>query len=951
MDATLSEHSSAQDGSTETPQGLSLAPAGPLHAPDAIQALHPTKPATAHPLLSNDALRRNAHWTHLLQVQRDLESESLSEGAANFRRRLEKSEEKGRASTMGAARHLLTHAIEPTAAAIRFWMAEQQARRGVRHCAVTWLNKLSEHTIEPIETEDGPRWLVKAIDGKVVGRYNSEEKAKRKKTDCEALRPGADAAAFMAVRAILDELGKKNSVREISLRISGLLLDELRFRRFEYKAPGLFEYKMNSFNTSSYVHMARSMAAAMRYAEVDISDLEMSPTHRVLVGTKLIDLVLQATKLIEIESATKVITRRRALVRNELLVVPTEETKAFMAKRNSVLEFLAPVLMPMVVPPMQWEVGRRGGYRFALRNTVPLVRGSNAQTKRIEESDLQLVYSSLNAIQNTPWKINGHVLALVEQMADNHIGLAGLPTEDREPDPPKPEDIDTNEVARRAWRRVAHRVKERNHARENKALEFARVMTAATRMKDQAAFFFPHNLDFRGRIYPIPHHLTPQGDDLQKALLTFSTGKPLGPMGASYLALHGINCMDELPAVNGVRRKVSAMTLEERIAWVTSNEAEIYAAAKDPLSYRWWAEAKYPLMFYAFCVEWAGFMDASKTGNGHDYVCHLPVSIDGACNGLQHFAAMLRDPVSARAVNVTPNAEPQDVYLRIAEAVKDWLESVQGADADLAAMWLASGLVTRDLTKRPTMTFSYGSKHYGFQEQLVQYLLDLENSAAITQCLVRTDDREKKPRQALAPACRLMASAIWESLQSQVSGAFKAMEWMQKVARQISQTGNPIEWTVPVSGFHVRQEYFESKRRLVTTVLAGRVIAPRVFERTNDIQVHKQANAVSPNVVHSLDAAGLMIAVSLAQAEGVEQFATVHDSYGALPADMEIIWRTARQSFVHLYTQHNIIRELAEQFQAQAKMGQDGVREAIPEPPPLGALDVSAVLASDYFFC
>jgi DNA-directed RNA polymerase len=44
------------------------------------------------------------------------------------------------------------------------------------------------------------------------------------------------------------------------------------------------------------------------------------------------------------------------------------------------------------------------------------------------------------------------------------------------------------------------------------------------------------------------------------------------------------------------------------------------------------------------------------------YVSHLPVHMDGSCNGLQHYAALGRDEAGGRAVNLLPSNTPQDVY-------------------------------------------------------------------------------------------------------------------------------------------------------------------------------------------------------------------------------------------------------------------------------------------------
>jgi hypothetical protein len=48
-------------------------------------------------------------------------------------------------------------------------------------------------------------------------------------------------------------------------------------------------------------------------------------------------------------------------------------------------------------------------------------------------------------------------------------------------------------------------------------------------------------LDFRGRAYPIPPHLSHIGDDLSRGLLLFGEAKPLGERGLRWLKIHLAN--------------------------------------------------------------------------------------------------------------------------------------------------------------------------------------------------------------------------------------------------------------------------------------------------------------------------------------------------------------------------------------------------------------------------
>jgi DNA-directed RNA polymerase len=848
-----------------------------------------------------DNAAREEQWNNLLERQRELEDNSLALGGQRFRRRVAEATQAGKASTVGAARKLLQLAIEPLEAGINRLIEDSSSKRGPKHEALKW---------------------------------------------CKLL--GADVAAYMTVKIVLDGVkpdgfmrteelnfqraAKRLPLREAALEISQLILDELRYRKFQTEAPGLFNYRMGKFTTSSYAHMARSMNAAMKYADVDVSDVDMTPQKRIQVGTKLIDLLVETTHIVEVVRRVTPQKSKRGRVTNELFVSPTQETLKWLCQRNDALEFLSPIAMPMVVPPLPWGPGVSGGYRFAMRNKWSLVRKAKPDHQKvIARTEIPVVYEAINRIQDTAWRINKAVLELVETIQQKGSAMAGVPAYEDDPLPPKPLDIDTNEDARKKWRRAAHAVRELNHLRAVRAVEHMKVLSAARGVMPEGAIYFPYNLDFRGRVYPISNYLSPQGSDLSRALLTFADAKPLGSDGARWLAIHGANCLGDTPE----GEKISKMTFADRVDWIERRSDDICRVASDPLTHVWWEKADKPLQFYAFCMEWSRFI---ASGRSESFVSGLPIAQDGSCNGLQHFSALLRDEVGGMTVNLIPQDTPQDIYQRIADKVLDKLEE-RAQWSWFAARWLSSGLVTRKLTKRPTMTFGYGSKKFGFRSQIIEYLMGLDNWHEV-KALFTEDDKHL-----VGDAAYLMSELIWDSLRETVVAAADAMAWMQDAVRKIVVTGKAVQWRVPATGFPVEQAYFVSTSKCVETVLAGRVVQPRIYADTNQIELHKQVNSVAPNVVHSLDAAALMLTVQRAAAEGVEAFGMIHDSYATVPGDCSVLAQATRQSFVRLYTSNNVIGSLYSQFMGQMTNPQD-----CPAPPRLGDLDVSAVLASEYFF-
>lgn len=48
-------------------------------------------------------------------------------------------------------------------------------------------------------------------------------------------------------------------------------------------------------------------------------------------------------------------------------------------------------------------------------------------------------------------------------------------------------------------------------------------------------FWLGHNMDFRGRVYPLCPHLQHMSNDMSRSLLSFAKGEKLGPDGLDWL--------------------------------------------------------------------------------------------------------------------------------------------------------------------------------------------------------------------------------------------------------------------------------------------------------------------------------------------------------------------------------------------------------------------------------
>src|SRR5262249_36229828 len=294
-----------------------------------------------------------------------------------------------------------------------------------------------------------------------------------------------------------------------------------------------------------------------------------------------------------------------------------------------------------------------GGY---LVNPLQLLkRQPNKRVLRLlKKAVLTPVLSAVNAMQNTAYRINEDIHRDMRDGWDGGHPFFGLETLSLEQLPPRlPEDADPDQIHERKRERAdAYNLNNRIKGIK-KVIELR--LSVAERFLDRPQIYFPHQLDHRGRAYPVPQLVNPQSDDIGRSLLEFADGKPLGERGAYWLAIHIANCYWK-------RNKVS---LDERLAWVHRHEQEIIAFAADPLRiHRFWDEADKPWSFLAACKEWKRYKE-----EGPGFRSHLPVSMDGTCNGYQHLSAIGRDPIGGRATNLVPGGEPKDIYQEVADYV------------------------------------------------------------------------------------------------------------------------------------------------------------------------------------------------------------------------------------------------------------------------------------------
>lgn len=636
----------------------------------------------------------------------------------------------------------------------------------------------------------------------------------------------------------------------------------------------------------------------------------------------------------------------------------TPQAMAHLEDISSDLVLRRLVGVPMTGAPLRWEesvlyIPTPEGVPLP----YPLVRSFQKPVRAhvdraVRSGQAQPVLDALNAIQSVLWRINEPILSLVKHCYDHDIAVPGLPPRKdlNIPDKPKAWE-DMTQDQRYAWRCKANEVATINRGFSGERKILAQDIATAEHLCGQD-YWIPHNIDYRGRVYGIPH-MQFQRQAHIRALFQFAEGQVLNTEGLYWLKVHVANVGDF--------NKISKQDFDSRVWWTDDNLERILATAADPLSDLWWTEADKTFMFVAACMALRDALEGKPV--------HIPTSFDGACSGLQHLSAMSRCEDTAKLVSLVPAKKPSDIYQTVADLVKTKVEAdltservleFRKADpenpkgeriidrrvriADLARLLLDYG-VTRSLVKRNVMTYSYSSKRAGMQDQI------LEDTMRPLQLQVLSGELEQHPfgEDGGYAAARYLSEVTYASIVETVKRPAVVMKYLQDIARVMSHEERPVTWTTPL-GLPVMLRCPNMDTEQVDIFLHDKGIKKRLRPRTaveaGGISKTAATQAIAPSLVHAYDAAHLMMVVLEAKKQGINNVALVHDSFGCLPNDAARFRHIIKETFVKLYAENDPLEQIRQENCAY--LGANGYR--LPDAPAKGELNIEEVLYAEYSF-
>ena len=677
---------------------------------------------------------------------------------------------------------------------------------------------------------------------------------------------------------VFSPLKKNQLVIKVVEAIASAVESECQMQYYEQCAPALFHTLKEN-----YWHQAKGTEYKRKSMQTIMNKHDIIP-WKPWNGIKKVQLGGFLLECLAFSSGwfTNVVIQNK---KKSTYVTVTEEFNKHKDEIVRLSELFSPLTKPMLIEPRDWTNLYDGGYYLnQLTNCHEMIRRGEPLSIQGKNT-----YQFLNQIQKVKYRLSDFVVGVAKELEEREIEVGKFRPVINHPIPPKPADFDTNKESKKQWKKDVA-ISHNKNANEWRISCRTRMTMNVVREFEGKDYYIPWSFDYRGRAYPIPSFLTPQDTDFGKSLLRFSEESEITEDGMKWLAF-------QVATTFGLDKA----TLDERLMWpkLIENKSRIIRVARDPINNIGdWETADEPWQFLAACHEYYSVVIAGKKTTG------LPVATDATCSGLQILAGLARDKSTARLVNVIPSEKPQDAYKVIAERCIDQIPE------RVRPYW------DRKCTKRTCLTIPYNAKPFSNRRYIQDALKDKN---------IELDKDELTQ----------IVQAVRGAMEEVFPGPMKVMRWIeQEVSKAIKKGAKELIWVTP-SGFRVNQKLMKQDWKRVELQLFGTTNLRVGTDKDKGVDLLHHKNATAPNLIHSLDASLLHLSATRFDSP----ISLIHDSVLCRATDMTYLSTLVRDTYMHLFAEHDFLRDFARAIEAES------------EPPIIGDLQPSEVIESTYFFC
>lgn len=540
-------------------------------------------------------------------------------------------------------------------------------------------------------------------------------------------------------------------------------------------------------------------------------------------------------------------------------------------RRHEYYQFLRLLYRPMLVPPIPHTEEIAGGC-LMLDRRKPTVGGISKVS--------QLSLDALNKLQVTEWAIDSKVLGVMETIYKRNSSECNMPAYNYEDFTflrPFPEEGTPSDKL--AWKKDKEEQYSKWYKEVQKRAQMELRLTLAQKLDKTSFFYHAYSMDFRGRYYTTTEMLSPQSGDFDRGLIKFASPCKVTQEGLYWLMVHVANCFDGVDL--GLGPASDKTSFDERVLWVKAQIKTLRKISEDPYANNLWMDNETTKKNPSFQRLAATFDLIKALDTGYS---SIPVQLDGSCNGSQHWAAIMRDEELAPKVNVAPTEIPGDLYQLVANVATSICKDNESKwPAIFYDYW--DQAIPRKVVKRSTMCDSYGITDHGIRRYCREegHLNWVDNPSDKTQ------------------AVNELAFLIRASLDGALQSSNEGKVFLQDLTELCTSRGKHASWVTP-TGFKVINRYTAQKVKVLDThMYRNSRLQLSVIEDTKNPATNLAVQAVSPNYIHSIDAAHMAFTILKMAEDGVKNLSMIHDSYGCHCSFVPLMRKALTDTFYEIH--------------------------------------------------
>jgi DNA-directed RNA polymerase len=509
-------------------------------------------------------------------------------------------------------------------------------------------------------------------------------------------------------------------------------------------------------------------------------------------------------------------------------------------------------------------------------------------------------------------------------------------------------------------------------------ISFVGLLSTVKRFSNEKEFYFKYTNDFRGRIYPSSIYMSPQGSDLEKAVIEFAKPVTVTPRVRYWQEWNLASLIADPTSVEeDCDLSLDKLLPDDRVMWVKKNWGCLESIAKDPINRTEWHSWEKPYLALAQLLEMVFSPNETRQ----------PIAVDATCSGLQFLAAMGGDEQVGKAVNLTDTKTREDVYLFVAGILKTKLAQhpFWGNSKFDINLW-------RKLVKRCVMVFGYAGTRYGMGEIVYEDGKDLlkkkfpddpnisnlsrKNSITLGNLIYDSLPTVLPKPEAIM---RFITTATTRLLTKRIEDekitepAKLALSWVSPSGFRVNQYLEKYTATSILFPFGSPVLTHEVRRGKVYKSLAqNSVRLSLVLANGKTFNKKSMSSSAAPNFVHSYDAA-LVVKTCIAMETNspLTNSSFCHDSFGVSADRVDELNIEVRKQFIKIFStglntiesfaiENGITRELftltEKEEQSLGRRGkdlkeaQDALYAIYDNALSQGTLNINEVAFNPFFF-